>query len=65
MKERLEFLNITVSKSKEFEIVVWCENINFKYSEPRIACPSGERTRARYSVNIIDEAIELVIQAGN
>lgn len=65
VKERLEFLNITVSKSKEFEIVVWCENINFKYSEPRIACPSGERTRARYSVNIIDEAIELVIQAGN
>jgi prophage antirepressor-like protein len=60
VRDRLDVLNMTTCNEQELEIVYWCENLNFKHNEPKINCPSGERTNVRYSTKIIDEAILLI-----
>jgi prophage antirepressor-like protein len=60
VRDRLSFLNMTTGTEQELEIVSWCENLHFRYDEPKITCPSGERANVRYSSKIIDEAILLI-----
>ncbi|MGW7677850.1 Bro-N domain-containing protein [Shewanella sp. S23-S33] len=60
VRERLEALNIPCTNQKETDIVVWCENINLSQPFPRIPCPSGDRLKARFSIQVIDEATNMV-----
>ncbi|MFG0456442.1 BRO-N domain-containing protein [Shewanella mangrovisoli] len=60
VRERLEALNIQCTNQKETDIVAWCENLNFSKSFPRIPCPSGDRLKARFSIQVIDEATNIV-----
>lgn len=63
VKDRILELNLPIQINKQFEILCWCENLNLNYDKPRISCPSGIREKARFSVEVIDEAISLVTQA--
>ena len=63
VRDRLTHLKLDVDKQKEEQIVIWCENLNFRSTETRISCPSGERLNARFSSKIIDEATSLVTDA--
>jgi prophage antirepressor-like protein len=55
--------NLVLQKSKELEIVTWCENLSLSNSKPRKPCPSGDRVNARFFQEIIVEAKSLVERA--
>ena len=55
--------DLVLIPEKEFEIVNWCENLSFKHSRPRQACPSGDRMKAKFHSEIITEAKGLVDRA--
>ncbi|KGA34251.1 BRO-like protein [Pectobacterium brasiliense] len=49
-----------LSEKKEFDIVVWCENLALSYGRPQRKCPSGDRMRTKFYQVIIEEAKNLV-----
>lgn len=65
VREWFERENTVLHKDKEFEIVVWCENLSLRNSKPRTACPSGERLAAKFYLEVIIEARSLVERARN
>ncbi|BFI58240.1 hypothetical protein KD4_21850 [Yersinia pseudotuberculosis] len=56
---------LILSTQKELEIVTWCENLSLTNNRPRQPCPSGERLRARFYKEIIEQAKNLVEDARN
>ncbi|ELI7924244.1 BRO-N domain-containing protein [Yersinia enterocolitica] len=65
MTVRLWFENagLVLTAEKEFEIVTWCENLSLNRAKPIENCPSGERLRAKFYAEIIEEAKKLVEQS--
>lgn len=63
VREWFDNSNIALSKSKELDVVNWCENLSLRYNKPRSACPSGERLNAKFFQEVIEEAKSLVERA--
>ncbi|HIE0017524.1 BRO family protein [Serratia marcescens] len=62
VKQWFERAETALSEKKEYEIVVWCENLSITKNSPMKKCASGERMRTKFYSAIILEAKELVEQ---
>ncbi len=60
VKDRFEQRNIAANAQRELDVVAWCENLSLSKGRRKISCPSGSRLKAKYFIEIIDEAIEFV-----
>lgn len=54
--------NAPISQNQEESMVNWCENLSLIHNKPIQRCPSGNRLKSAYYMEVIEEAHSLVFK---